>query len=172
MESVELSSLRHIHLQHLHCQLLVLHPYKHLPRGDVPHGGDGHPQTPHHLRHHRLAPGQACHNCQAGHVRGKGAGRGQLDRDGWVGWCDLCGSRWRVVDRYRAQLVFQVLLSRCFQRPIAEFPEQRRTTACSSSHSLYFPTLYLSSARPFLKCRRASLLAMFLDFHIPTQIGV
>ena len=96
MESVELSSLRHIHLQHLHCQLLVLHPYKHLPRGDVPHGGDGHPQTPHHLRHHRLAPGQACHNCQAGHVRGKGAGRGQLDRDGWVGWCDLCGSRWRT----------------------------------------------------------------------------
>ena len=97
MESVvELSSLRHIHLQHLHCQLLVLHPYKHLPRGDVPHGGYGHPQTPHHLRHHRLAPGQACHNCQAGHVRGKGAGRGQLDRDGLVGWCDLCGSRWRT----------------------------------------------------------------------------
>ena len=43
--------------------------------GDVPHGGDGHPQedclgvlTPHHLWHHKLAAGQACHYGLAGHL--------------------------------------------------------------------------------------------------------
>ena len=45
MESVELSCLRHINLLHLNSQLLVLHTYDHLARGDVPHeGGDGNPQ--------------------------------------------------------------------------------------------------------------------------------
>ena len=37
-------SSRYIHIQHLNCQLLLLHTYKHLARGDVPQGGDGHPQ--------------------------------------------------------------------------------------------------------------------------------
>ena len=89
----------------------------HLAMGDIPHVGDGHPEedclvvlTPHYLWHHRLAAGQTCHYGQTGHVRGEGAGRGQLDRDGWGGWCNFCSSRRWLVDRDRTNLVLQVLV--------------------------------------------------------------
>ena len=55
------------------------------------------------------------------------------------GFCDISSTIQFVM------FVF-MLLSKCFHRPMVEFPKQRRTTAGSSSQSLYFATLQLSTA--------------------------
>ena len=111
-------SSRYIHIQHLNCQLLLLHTYKHLARGDVPQGGDGHPQeeslevlVPEHVGHCSLTICEAFHNGQAGHARGYRGDRRQLDRDGWCDWNGLsCGKR-LMVDRHRTKLFLQLLLT-------------------------------------------------------------